>query len=128
MTKEELTTEALQKALDWATTTKELVATEVPKLCNEIITFGYITHGSWVVLSALLIITFLIIGRKLQPWVWKNTVNEYDGPGQRACYVIFARIVAPLLLLLPLTINLYYLCLVLFAPRLYLLHELSALL
>lgn len=80
MDREQLTEEALAKALQWVEATEQFVAQQAPLLVEEIVWWGWISYMLGMAIGALLIalgwLGFYIARRA---WVWGEKREDEDG-------------------------------------------------
>jgi len=120
---EQISKEGLEKALAWANTAENFAVEQTPLLIQEIIRLGITIQTFWMVLSLIVGATSCIIWKKTLEKIWDE--NSYDITLDQSKVII--SVIFLFISCIVFSVNTFYLLKIIFAPRIYVLQELSKL-
>ena len=126
----EITQEVVQKCLDWMQATENIVSEQTPLLCQEIIKYGMVHSITLIIISAcLLVIGILLVKFNYRQSNWNKSFASLDdiSPSKQAIFLLLGGI-GFILGIVDLPVQIFTLMKIVYAPRLYLIEQLSALL
>lgn len=119
--------ESIEEIQTWLQSGKDFVSEQAPLVVNEILKWGIASSIFWMVFGILLLIIAVIAG-KIAIWTMRNGKPTDDGDVFVFISTIITTMVTSTAGFLLFSVNTYNLIFMLFAPRLYILDELSKLL
>ena len=126
---EKISKEGLEKALAWANTAENFAVEQTPLLIQEIIRLGITIQTFWMVLSLIVGATSCIIWKKTlkSGGTWEKIWNESYPDITINQVKVIVSVIFLFISCIVFSVNTFYLLKIIFAPRIYVLQELSKL-
>lgn len=116
-----------EQLLDWLRNGGDFVKDQAPLVCQEIVKFGQFYHTLFLIILAPLTVALCVIGKKIFN-KYKETQHYKKIMDEPYSIVSVFSFIGALISFTFIIVNIYWLAMTIYAPRLYLINELKELL